>query len=78
MKQYSRRTNLEISNLSEKENEDLKEVLTKIQQVSNSDFVADIAIAHRIPTYNKDKPKPIIVQFKSKESRDKNLKILKA
>lgn len=78
LKQYSRRTNLEISNLPESENEHISEVLSKIEHISQSNITEDIIAAHRVPSYNKDRPKAIVVQFKSKDSRDKHLKILKA
>lgn len=78
LKQYSRRTNLEISLLPEGENENIMEVLTKIENISQTKIVENITAAHRVPSYSADRAKSIVVQFKTKDSRDQQLKILKA
>lgn len=74
LKQYTRRANFEISCLPETDNEDLIQVMTKIQEILEIDLVQDIVAIHRVPTYSKDKPKPIICQLKSKAVRDDFLK----
>lgn len=78
LKQYSRRTNLEISLLPEGENENIMEVLTKIENISQTKIVENITAAHRVPSYSADRAKSIVVQFKTKDFRDQQLKILKA
>lgn len=77
LQQYSRRCNIEINNLPEVENENLLEVLLKIGTVSECKLKDSTVVAHRIPGFNKDKPKPIIVQLSSKPVRDSLLKSLR-
>lgn len=77
LKQYSRRTNLEINNLPESENEDLKDVLKSIFAALNVDLINHTTAYHRVPTTRKDKPKPIIIQFDTKATRDSCLKAAK-
>lgn len=77
LKQYSRRCNLEISNLPESENEKMEEILSKIDELSDTNIAENLIVAHRVPNYNKEKPKPIIIQVKSKAVRDEILKKLK-
>lgn len=77
LKQYSRRANLEISNIPESENENINEILLKAGNLANCNISENVVIAHRIPTFNKDRPKPIIVQFKSKPIKDEIQKKLK-
>jgi len=77
LQQYSRRSNIEINNLPEVENENLSDVLGKIGSLTQCNLKDNIVVAHRIQTFNKDKPKPIIVQFTSKPVRDSMLKLLK-
>ena len=77
LQQYSRINNLEISNLPETENENITEVLTSVFKCLNVNVLDKISVAHRVPTLNKSKPKPIIVQFVSRESKDMCLKAAK-
>lgn len=77
LKQYSRRTNLEISNLPETDNENIKEVLARIDDLSSTDILENLIVAHRVPSFNKEKPKPLIIQVKTKLIRDELLKKLK-
>lgn len=77
LKQYSRRTNIEIAGIPESENEDMSKILSKIDEISDTNIVDNLIIAHRVPSFKKDKPKPIIVQMKSKQTRDEILKKLK-
>lgn len=78
LKQYSRRCNLEISNLPETENEDIKQVMSNIQEFADISFVDNISALHRVPSFNKDKPKPIICQLNNKSLRDTLLKKLRS
>lgn len=77
LKQYSRRANLEISDIPESENEDIEQILSKIGELANCDLINNKVIAHRVPSFNKERPKPIIVQFKSKPVKDQIQKKLK-
>lgn len=77
LKQYSRRCNIEVSNLPECENENMATILTKIDELSNTAIMENLVVAHRIPTFNKANPKSIIIQVKSKPARDEILKKLK-
>lgn len=80
LKQYSRRSNFEITNLPEPESgsENVLDVLSKIDEVSDLNIVDNLVVAHRVPSFNKDKPKPIIVQVKSSDCRDILLKKLRS
>nr|XP_042901299.1 uncharacterized protein LOC122269939 [Parasteatoda tepidariorum] len=66
LKQYSRRSNFEINNLPECENEDIQQVISQIDNVANTNISESLITAHRVPSFSKDKPKPMIVQVKSK------------
>jgi len=78
LKQYSRRCNLEISNLPESDSEDLKQVMSNIQDLADINFVDNISALHRVPSFNKEKPKPIICQLNNKSLRDSLLKKLRS
>lgn len=78
LQQYSRRKNIEISELPELEGEDVNKTVCDIFKVFDREFDTDgISIAHRVPSARKDKPKAIIVQFKTKQQRDKCLRLAK-
>nr|XP_042912277.1 uncharacterized protein LOC110282482 [Parasteatoda tepidariorum] len=77
LKQYSRRSNFEINNSPECENEDIQQAISQIDNVANTNISENLITAHRVPSFNKDKPKPIIVQVKSKSVRDELLKKLR-
>lgn len=77
LKQYSRRTNIEITNIPETPDEDISQLLAKIGEISDCNLSENTVIAHRIPSYNKDRPKPIVVQLTSKPVKDILLKKLK-
>lgn len=77
LQQYSRRKNMEISNLPEEANENINEVLANVFSGLEVDLMNQVATVHRVPTSNKDKPKPIIVQFIRKQDRDNCLKAAK-
>ncbi|KAG8191521.1 hypothetical protein JTE90_019585 [Oedothorax gibbosus] len=66
LKQYSRRNNLEISNLPESEREDLIQVMKSFREAAGVIFVDKITALRRVSSFNKGKPKPIICQVASK------------
>lgn len=74
LKQYSRNTNIEISNLPESENENLPEIVSKIENYLDLKFSDKISAIHRVPTFQKDRTRPIIVQFISKIYRNEILR----
>lgn len=78
LQQYSRRNNLEISNLPETENEKISDVLNSVFNCLEIDVMDKVSIAHRVPTANKAKPKPIIVQFTNRDSKNLCLKAAKS
>lgn len=77
LKQYSRRNNIEISNLPETENENITQVISKLDELANTTLIDNLIAVHRVPSFNRDKPKPIVLQVKSKDVRDELLKKLK-
>lgn len=78
LQQYSRRTNMEISELPETENEDLAELTNKILEDLDVKDACEVLATHRVPTRNPLKIKPIIVQFQSKTAKEKCLQAAKA
>lgn len=77
LKQYTRRVNIEIANLPEADQENLTEVISTLQEIAGINMNDSVSIIHRVPSFNKEKPKPIICQFKSKPLRDIFLKKLR-
>ena len=74
--QYSRRQNVRIFGIKEEESENTKQTVidcfsNKLKVNLNQD---DIEIAHRLPSRNADQERPIIVKFKS---RDTKIKVIK-
>ena len=67
LEQYGRRNMLEISNIPEKDNENLKSIITAIASAMNLEefnYNADVAIAHRLQS--KLPISPIIVLFNNR------------
>lgn len=77
LKQYSRRANMEVSDIPESENENIEQYLSKMGELAGCDVLNNVVIAHRVPSFNKERPKSIIVQFKSKPVKDQIQKKLK-
>ena len=61
----------------ESESENLTSILSKIDDLSGTDIIENLVVAHRVPSFKKDKPKPIIIQVKSGLIRNNILKKLK-
>lgn len=76
LQQYSRRTNVEISEVPEIDNENVEELTESIIKALDLQK-SDIVTAHRIPTRNPTRKKPIIVQFKTKAAKDACVKSAK-
>ncbi|PSN31930.1 hypothetical protein C0J52_21775 [Blattella germanica] len=69
--QYSRRSNIEIHGFPESNSENIYEIVSMIGNKIGCDVDKNnIDIAHRIPSHNISKPRPIIIQVR-KEDYDK-------
>lgn len=77
LKQYSRRLNVEISNLPESQNEKTEEVVDVIMDKLEVKLKSDVIAAHRVPTTKTGKIKPIILQFNSANKKNEFLKAAK-
>lgn len=70
LQQYTRSTNLEISGVPETPNENINTVVDSIAKCIGVQVQpGDVLITHRVPTKSKERPKPIIVQLRSKTER---------
>lgn len=73
LEQYTRRNNVEIRGLPLQDGEDLlktvNEVAVKLQLPPLSE--ADYDAVHRLPSKSKEQAPPIIIKFKSRQTRDK-------
>lgn len=74
LQQYSRRMNVEITDYPEAEKENLNHVFSSFCTCLDLKLENNVSVIHRIPTSNKDKPRPIIIQFDNKPNRDLFLK----
>lgn len=73
--QYSRRANIEIQGVIQKENESVTDLLVRIGNAVKEPIAeSDIEACHRVPTRKADKTKSIVVQFKTRSKRDAVLK----
>jgi hypothetical protein len=75
LQQYSRRWNLRIYRVPEKEGETVDDCIQKMCNICTSDLKvqttpADIQIAHRAGKPSRDKARPILVQFLDRKKRD--------
>lgn len=68
--QYSRRYNLEIKGVEEREHENIAALMEKVGEVLEEPIMAsEIEVCHRVPTRNEGMSN-IVVQFKSRQKRD--------
>ncbi|XP_046663120.1 uncharacterized protein LOC124356018 [Homalodisca vitripennis] len=78
LEQYTRKNNLEISGVPETPNEDTICLLKDIAKIIGVEVdVTHLNAAHRIPSFNKRQPPPIIVQFQQRIIKDMWLKKFK-
>lgn len=78
LQQYSRIMNVEISGIPETENEQIMTVVSDVAKcIGVQTTPGDVLIAHRVPTKSTKRPKPIIVQLKSRVERSKWLEAFK-
>lgn len=70
LQQYTRSTNVEISGIPETSNEDINTLVGSVATALGlTPQPGDVLIAHRVPTKSTTRPKPIIVQLRSKVVR---------
>lgn len=70
MQQYSRRDNVMVFGIPETNDESVYQIIDKISEVTGgAEYTADISIAHRLPA-RPGKPKPIVIKFMKRRSRD--------
>lgn len=77
LQQYSRRLNVEISNLPEEQNENILQVSENIMKSLDINLSESITTVHRVPTLKKDKIKPIIMQFNTIKAKSDFIKAAK-
>lgn len=71
--QYSRNKNIEICNIPKVENENLKKIVLKLADKMEVGVKEDdIEVVHRLPSKG-NKIQPIIIQFQSRQVRDRML-----
>lgn len=73
--QYMRNKNIEIANVDVCQNEDIVDTIERIaKQFNISHDLKEVEKAHRVPTRNPNKTPNIVIQFKTREDRDKWIK----
>lgn len=72
LEQYTRKNNIEISGIPVTQNENVIEIVKDIGSALSMDVEeSQITAAHRIPSFKKDRPAALIVQFQKKDLKDK-------
>ena len=71
--QYSRNKNIEITGIEQTQREDVRQIVEKMaEKLEIENFTQDlIDKCHRVQSRNVNKPNAIIVQFKTREDRDR-------
>lgn len=72
LEQYNRNKNIQIDGIPEVTNEKMSDIVKKLENVSDIpiDFSNDIQAIHRLPTRREKGPKPIVIQFTNRQTRD--------
>lgn len=78
LQQYSRRCNIEVSDIPEASDENIENLTNTLLKSLNVDETCKVITAHRVPVRNPKKIKPIIIQLQSKTARDICIKTAKA
>uniref|UniRef100_A0A8D8Y1M0 FP protein C-terminal domain-containing protein n=1 Tax=Cacopsylla melanoneura TaxID=428564 RepID=A0A8D8Y1M0_9HEMI len=69
--QYSRNRNIQIDNVPEEQDEDLKEMVINVGKKLDVEIeTKEIDAIHRLPTTRKESIKPIVVQFTTRQVRE--------
>jgi regulator of replication initiation timing len=72
LEQHSRRQNIEIDGVPETSGESVVRILQDVAGAIGVEFKEEAVVAaHRVPSFNKKKTKPIVVRFSNYEERDK-------
>lgn len=71
LEQYSRKNNVEINGIPETPRENVFNLVKDVGTALGLDIQdSDISTAHRVPSFKKDRPPPLIVQFSRRITRD--------
>lgn len=74
LEQYSRVRNIEIHGVKEVTNENCRALVAAIAKEVNVEMdLRELDVAHRVPSINKNVPRPIVAQFLSRTKRDELL-----
>lgn len=76
LEQYSRRSNIQITNIPMVADENIEKIVCEIGQKVGVDinFRSDIQAAHRVPTSSQKSTQPIIVKFSNRQLRNEYIK----
>lgn len=75
LEQYSRRNNLEVSGVPSSRDESVPNLVKDIGAALGAPVLeSDVAAAHRVPTFRKDREPSLVIQFNNRATRDKWLK----
>lgn len=78
LQQYSRRLNVEITNLPEVPQENIQDVLNNVMKALEVDLSTNIVASHRVSTTKPGKIKPIIIQFNNQSAKSVFMKAAKS
>lgn len=71
LEQYNRNRNIEITGVTESDEEDLRMVMHNIANIIRVPYKdEDVDVVHRVPSRDKEVPSKIIAQFSSRRVRD--------
>ncbi|XP_046666525.1 uncharacterized protein LOC124358275 [Homalodisca vitripennis] len=71
LEQYSRKNNVEVNGIPETPREDVVGLVRDVGAALGVEIQeSDISTAHRVPSFGKDRPPPLIVQFSRRFIRD--------
>lgn len=72
MQQYDRRCNIQLDGVPQVRDEDVLRLVVLLAEAVDEqlDVNTDIQAAHRLPSRNTERPKPIVIQFTNRQKRD--------
>lgn len=78
--QYERRCNIQLDGVPEANNENVMNLVNTLAVAVDEPIIltSDIQAAHRIPSRNTNRPRPIIIQFTNRQKRDAVVRKAKA
>lgn len=72
LEQHARRQNIEIDGIPETSGENIDKIVQDVAAAIGVEFRGDTVVAaHRVPSFNKNRIKPIIVRFTNYDERDR-------